>query len=200
MFEQSVIPRRKARPWTYTASMSLQLAVLGVAMLVPLLRVEALPPLKLGCDCRMPPRGVTVVSAKVERSAGGGSGAAVVLARRTAPKRFVEPAAIPRGVARIEEEAPAVGGGPSAGGTERFGIPGGIDDPAAPAVFRQVGPPTPPKPQVTPPPANLLGSPKPEPLRIGGNVRPPRLIHEVRPVYPHLAVISRISGTVRTLR
>jgi protein TonB len=50
---------------------------------------------------------------------------------------------------------------------------------------------------MTPPPANPLGSPKPEPLRIGGNVRPPRLIHDVKPVYPHLAVISRISGTVR---
>jgi protein TonB len=33
-------------------------------------------------------------------------------------------------------------------------------------------------------------------VRIGGNIRAPKLVYEVRPVYPPLAVQSRVQGTV----
>jgi protein TonB len=35
------------------------------------------------------------------------------------------------------------------------------------------------------------------PIRVGGNVRAPRLLKRVDPVYPVLAKASRISGTVK---
>jgi len=43
-----------------------------------------------------------------------------------------------------------------------------------------------------PPPA----SPPQEPIRVGGRVRAPRLVHRIEPVYPRLAELAGIAGTV----
>ena len=51
------------------------------------------------------------------------------------------------------------------------------------------GPPPPPAPRVVPPPP-------PQPIRPGGNVRPPQKIHHVAPTYPAIAQAARVAGTV----
>lgn len=40
------------------------------------------------------------------------------------------------------------------------------------------------------------GSPGPQPIRVGGNIRVPAKIHDVRPVYPDEALKARITGLV----
>ena len=34
------------------------------------------------------------------------------------------------------------------------------------------------------------------PLRVGGQIKPPELLHRVEPVYPEIAVNARVRGTV----
>jgi protein TonB len=48
-------------------------------------------------------------------------------------------------------------------------------------------------PEAPPPPPELA---KPKPLRIGGDVKPPTLVHYVAPIYPELAVLAKSSGLV----
>ena len=92
------------------------------------------------------------------------------------------PAAAP--VAAPAEIRPETGLEPSAAGTPggvEGGIPGGVA--GAGIVALPDAPPPPP-----PPPA--------EPLRIGGNIRPPTKLRDVPPVYPRIAIQARVQGVV----
>lgn len=83
---------------------------------------------------------------------------------------------------RIEPE-PA-GDDPTVRGVEG-GIAGGVVGGIVTGL--QAAPPPPPPP----PPAPSLG-----PMRIGGDIRPPVLVHRVEPTYPELASNARVEGTV----
>lgn len=92
------------------------------------------------------------------------------------PGRFVAPLEVPEQLPVDEGIDMGVEGGVP-GGVEG-GVPGGVVGgiigglpPEAPAAPRAV-------------------------VRIGGNIRAPKLIHEVQPVYPPLAVQARVSGVV----
>jgi protein TonB len=119
-------------------------------------------------------------------------------ARSAAPKRsapsverhFVAPRVIPRQVARVNEEpgendlgSGTLPGEGSPGGVTG-GIPGGL---AGGVVGGQLSGPAPPSP--------IDSAPK-EPIRIGGQVKRPRLVFGPDPVYPLLARHAKISGTV----
>ena len=47
-----------------------------------------------------------------------------------------------------------------------------------------------------PPAPPIVPSPPPQPLHVGGVVRPPQKVHHVAPVYPPIAQAARVSGTV----
>jgi protein TonB len=101
--------------------------------------------------------------------------------------------AIPNDVARIVEEpiAPAIGviGGVPGGipGGVPGGVLGGILASNANANFvRELPPPPPPPPKMTAPST---------PIRVGGDVREPRPIKMVPPIYPALASRARVSPT-----
>ena len=106
---------------------------------------------------------------------------AAVAARAVTP--VPNPAAAP--VTAPAEIRPETGLEPSAavvpGGVEG-GIPGG-----AVAGMGIVEPP------VAPPPAPPAAA---EPLRIGGNIRPPTKLRDVPPIYPRLAIQARVQGVV----
>jgi protein TonB len=196
MFEQSMINGRKARPWTFSVSTVLQVVVVGIAVLAPLMRIEALPPIKLGCDCRLPPRGVKIVSTEPMRSAAARTGSAMILSARTQPRPFTAPSSIPQGVPTIiDETAPDLAGGPSlpTGHGGEMGVPGGFGPPGGFAALPRVEPP---KLETTPAPAAVPTPPR-APVRVGGDVRSPRLIQEVKPPYPRMALAARVQGTVR---
>ena len=46
------------------------------------------------------------------------------------------------------------------------------------------------------PPPEVVKVPPPEPIRIGGNIRTPQKVKNVEPVYPQLAILSRIEDVV----
>jgi protein TonB len=92
-----------------------------------------------------------------------------------APREILpEPPSMPSDVMGVE------------GGVEG-GIPGGVVGGVLGGI---VAPPPPPPP---PPPAPVRPS---GPVRIGGQLKAPALIHRVDPVYPQIAVTAKITGVV----
>ena len=122
--------------------------------------------------------------------------AVVPVARPVAPDVLLAPTEIPREVARIIDEpiAPPAGviGGVPGGvpGGSLGGVLGGVlaSSPIAAAPPALAPPPPPPPPPKAATPV--------EPVRVGGNVKEPRPIRTIPPVYPPLASKARISGTV----
>jgi protein TonB len=116
------------------------------------------------------------------------------LARTAPPKhvftqqgKLLAPTAIPEKVAMLKEEtlAPDLGGvgeGVVGGvpGGQLGGVIGGIVSSAHTNV---------------PPPIAKVDPHKP--VRVGGHVRPPRLLHRVEPVYPTLAKQTHMQGVVQ---
>jgi protein TonB len=116
------------------------------------------------------------------------------------PGTLIVPAAIPKEILKIVEEPLAppsgVGGGVPGGiaGGSIGGVLGGIlaaNSGAPPAPAMALPPPPPPPP----PPAPKVTAPV-TPVRVGGDVKEPRPIRVVPPVYPALASKARVSGMV----
>jgi protein TonB len=72
------------------------------------------------------------------------------------------------------------------------GVPGGVEGGVPDGIVGglQSGAPEPPPPPPPPAPAAR------EPVRIGGDIQPPALVHRVEPVYPPAAVAARLQGIV----
>jgi periplasmic protein TonB len=80
-------------------------------------------------------------------------------------------------------------------GYESFGVEGGIEGGVAGGtlggfVGGLIDAPPPP-----PPPLPLPPAPR-QPVRIGGQISAPALLHRVEPVYPDIAVLAKVTGTV----
>jgi len=109
---------------------------------------------------------------------------------------LVVPTEIPREIARIVDQPidtsiGVVGGVPGGIGG---GIPGGVlGGLLASASNLSAAPPPPPPP---PPKAEPIPPAPVKAVRVGGDVREPRVINIVSPVYPKLALQARIAGTV----
>jgi len=63
-------------------------------------------------------------------------------------------------------------------------------------ALRQNGSPESAPPQTGPPESALRQNASPEPLRIGGNIRPPQKTKDVTPQYPRAATAERVTGVV----
>ena len=105
----------------------------------------------------------------------------------TSAGKLLAPAAIPQKIAMLKEEplAPDVGAGVEGGiaggvpGGQLGGIIGGILSGASHANF--------PMPSISQPKA---------PIRVGGHVKPPRVVAQPAPVYPVLAQQAKLEGVV----
>jgi protein TonB len=86
----------------------------------------------------------------------------------------------------IEPESPADDGGEA----ELAGVPGGVPGGIAGGVIGGLAEAPPPPPPPPAPPAPRA------PIRVGGSIKEPTLIHRVEPEYPALAVHSRMEGVV----
>lgn len=75
------------------------------------------------------------------------------------------------------------------GGVEG-GVPGGVVGGIVGGIVPPVAPPPPPPP---PPPAAVVAR---APVRIGGQITAPALLHRVEPIYPDVAAIAHLTGMV----
>lgn len=101
--------------------------------------------------------------------------------------KLLAPTAIPQQIAMLKEEAPA----PDLGGAGE-GVVGGVPGGQLGGVIGGVISAS--HPNVPPPIANAVSK---KPVRVGGRVRPPKLITQVAPIYPALAKQTRIQGVVQ---
>jgi len=123
-----------------------------------------------------------------------------------APDALVMPTVIPRDITRIVDEPMGAELGGVIGG-----VPGGVAGGAVGGILHSIlssnaklpaeiaSPPLPPPP---PPPAAIVAPPPPKPVapaapvRVGGDVREPKAVKVVPPIYPKLALKARIHGKV----
>jgi periplasmic protein TonB len=188
MFEQTFVDGvgKTKRPYTILLSFAVQIALIGVLVIIPLIFYDTL-------------KGAVLTSALVAPAPPPPPPPPpppqqVVKVVHTAPKQFVAnqliaPKSVPSKILMVtEEEAPLAtgviggipGGVPGAGGG-LSGLMGGL--PAAAPPKPPPAPPVPPKPT--------------GPAKIGGNVVAANLINPVKPVYPPLAKMARQQGTVK---
>ena len=189
MFEQSLLDLQEGRKtktkYTVFISFVVETIILVIAVLIPMIYYDALPGFQLAsllvAPPPPPPPAPPPPVVKVAK----------IIPREFDAGKLVQPKAIPKKVAIIQEDAlppenlaGVVGGiqGGLAGG-----LIGGIISSAAAA------PPPPPPP----PPKVEAKAAAPQRIRVGGNVQKANLISQTRPVYPPLAKQARISGVVK---
>ncbi len=196
MFERSFLDRPGdaiVRPWAVMVSFAGQIALVVVAVLLPLIYNEVIPAgrvLSIFLAPGPPPgRPKPQPAAKVKF--------AKAPERQNVSRGFVEPTGVPRKVAMIIEEPAAPPSGNSGDGLGVVGSIGQADAPLSRAVARiltdvpAVAPPEPPRtPEAKPLPAIRR-------ITVGGQVQAAKLIDRAIPVYPVLARQARISGVVK---
>ncbi|HLY19554.1 MAG TPA: energy transducer TonB [Bryobacteraceae bacterium] len=188
MFDAICVSERTRKPWTVAVSFAGQVAVIGLAVLVPLLSTDALPHRLVWVSVPEPPRGLPPKPAPAP-------------VRQANPVPFQmahhalwRPSSIPPRPMLLTDE---IAIGPVAGSDA--GVPGGIGDPngsgnsVIDSVVRAVPGPPPPAPAAKPP-AMAAAIPR---IKVGGKVQEGKLISGARPVYPPLARMARVEGTVR---
>ena len=189
-------PLRERAPGSTAVSVILHVIVLTLAVGVPLMRVtNTLPdvPSAIMAFVAAPP---TVVAPPPPPPASGPPKAAPRQPATPTPSNpaVTAPVVTPT---EIAPEAPrtttAIPGAPVGGaeggvvGGIEGGVTGGVEGGVAGGLVSNVPPPPPPPP----PPTAPAG-----PVRVGGLVHAPALVHRVEPVYPDVAAMASIGGTV----
>jgi periplasmic protein TonB len=175
-------PQRRLRD--VLSSVILHVLILGVAILVPLYFTEGID-LKQFTQTLLvapPPPPPPPAAPMVAKQAS--------MPRRvfTSGGKLLAPTVIPQKVAMLREEALA----PEISGGVEGGVPGGVPGGQMGGVIGGIVSGSRTSVPIPPPP---LVRPK-TPLRVGGEVRPPRCIRKVEPVYPALAKDTRLQGVV----
>lgn len=193
MFESAVAPEapKGRRAAVLSMSTALQGVMLAAAILAPMAHVSALPPVKLAP--RPPaPRLAHVKLAPVDESVKRAAMAAGAQTHVVRPRPIEAPTRVPgKPAARIFDEVATMPGFTGADAVR--GSQTGVPD----AAFLGQPVAAPPSPAPKPVAAAPAAPAAPQRLIVGGHVRPPRLIREVRPVYPPLARQARIQGVVK---
>ena len=188
MFDAIGVSEGTRKPWTVVVSFIGQLAMIGLAILVSLVGMDALPHRLSWVTVPEPPRALP------HRPAQAAAKQASVVPPQITRKGLVLPTEIPRKAVMIEdpEFVPAAG--------DRVGVPGGFGDSNGSGngvIDSLVGS----VPAAAPPPIPVVKqAAPPAPLKriqVGGRVQEGKLISGPRPVYPPLARQARVEGTVR---
>ncbi len=184
LVECSPIRKKTNAPWTVAVSTLIQVALLGILILIPLIYTEALPRTMLTTllvappPPPPPPPPPAATPVKVVKP----------VARLMQAGKLTAPRAIPKEVNIIKEQdippdmgaAGVVGGVPGGiAGGQAGGVLGGI-------IGGSVGSNLPPPPKEAP-----------KRVRVGGQVQAARLVNRPTPIYPALARQARIQGVVR---
>ena len=177
MFDQMIVSctrKHRRNPWAYFISMTIQILVIGVMILVPLLYTEALPTQAfvswVAAPPPPPPPPAPKVAPRVVKKV-----SLMEAGKLRAPSKIPERIAIIR-----EEEMPNM---PGVVG----GVPGGIASGQLGGVIGGVigSIPAPPPPE------------QPKRIRVSSGVQEAKKIRQVLPLYPPLAKQARIQGVVK---
>lgn len=191
MFDQTFVDGvgKTRKPWTILVSTLGQVALVCIALLIPLIYTEALPKTSLTSFLTAPPPPPppppppAATPVKVIKQV-----------RQFDGSKLQAPKAIPKQIAMIQEEDLPP---PSAGGVVG-GVPGGVSGAAGGVIGGILGGVPTAAPPPPPPPKKEEPKPKPpERIRVGGNVQAANLVRKITPVYPPLAKQARVQGTVR---
>lgn len=187
MFDAIGVSERTQKPWTVIVSFIGQMAMMGLAILIPLMSTDALPHHFSWVSLPEPPRALP------HRPAQAAARQTSMVPSQLTPKGLVLPSAIPQRPVIIQDPdfVPAAGAG--------IGVPGGFGDSSGTgngvidSLLASNSAQTPPL-ALAKPAAPLVPTTR---IRLGGLVEQGKLISGPRPVYPILAKTARIEGTVR---
>jgi protein TonB len=195
MFEQTFVEGtgKTNKSWTVLVSFAGQIALITVAVILPLIYTEVLPATTLNSllvapppPPPPPPPPQAAPPVKVVK----------VIPRQFDAGKLMAPKSVPKEIAVIkEDELPP----PSSGVVGvAGGMPGGVAGGAVGGVLGgiiggipSVAPPPPP-----PPPPAVKKEAPPQRIKIGGAVVAASILHKTSPVYPQLAKSARVQGTV----
>jgi periplasmic protein TonB len=191
MFEQTFVDGvgKTHRTWTVLVSFLGQIALIGVAVLIPMIYLDVLPRTQLTAmfvappPPPPPPPPPAAVPVKMVK----------VIPRQFDAGRLMAPKTIPKDVTMIKEEdlpPPSASAGVVGGVTG--GVPGGALGGVIGGIIGSVPSAAPPPP---PPPVEKKATV--QRIRVGGQVQQANLIRQPKPVYPPLAKQARIQGVVR---
>ena len=182
MFEQTFVDGvgRTNKSWTVMVSFIGQIALLTVAVILPLIYTEVLPSTTLQSFLVAPPPPpppppppAAAPPVKVVK----------VIPRQFDAGKLMAPKSVPKEIATIrEEELPPPSSGVAGGSVG--GVLGGIIG----SVPTLAPPPPPPPPAVKVSPITRI--------KVGGNVQGAMIIKKTPPTYPQLAKSARVSGVV----
>jgi protein TonB len=188
MFEYTLTTdQRNQSKWTVLVSLSGQCIAFGVALLIPLIYTQGLPPVQWARislpSAPAPPAPERPMERQVART------------NQTTQKVFTAPPSIPPKIAVIVDQAaipiPLNGG--------ETGVAGSIGSESGPVkipIDLLAGPvAAPPAPSEKPKPVVRA----PEPMHVSGGVQAAKILRRVVPIYPELAKRARISGPVHLI-
>ncbi|MDE3196914.1 MAG: TonB family protein [Acidobacteriota bacterium] len=182
MFDQTFVDThaRTRKPWTFSASIAMQTAIVAVALVVPLMHPEILRP-RLDLPLVFTLRHAAPAPPPVTHDAAP---------HPTAPHGFVAPTGIPKNIAK---EVPVIADAPDvmpiAGA-----IPGAATSGTIPGVNLR---PLPEEVPTAKPKPDLVKPGPAKPITVSTGVQAAKLIFGPKPEYPSLAKISRTQGIVR---
>jgi len=182
VFEQSVLldhPTNKR--WSVLASLTGELALLSVLVLVPLAYTDRLPVFEWKAATLSPPPGRSpdVKPARMQ-------GKSTTVHAAFQHQAFIYPQRRLPDISNLSNDPVAI--------EEPPGVEGSIGQRATTGPLLNVDP------KIEPPSKKTAAAEKPpektEPMRVGGDVQMAKLIRQVKPEYPALARIARIYGVV----
>lgn len=183
MFEQSLVTAGNTRASSLAVSLGSQAVLVGFGLLAPLIYFQQLGAVEFkATSIQAPPMTppappLTKILEQAQRS----------FARATSV--FIMPTRVPERVNdRIIDEAPGI---PIPG----LSVPTGF--PSTGTGDLMIGNNAPPPEPVAAKPPEAVKPKQTGPHRVGGAVMAAKLIHQVKPVYPPLAISSRTQGTVK---
>ena len=192
MFDAIGVSERTQKPWTVVVSFIGQTALIGLAVLVPLISTERLPHGHSLGDLFLSPEPPRALPHHERRAANAKPNP--IVPPQVTPKGLELPTRIPDKPMMIQdpefEPAATVGVGVTGGFGDSNGPSNGVIDSLLARGPTQAPPLTPVVKQPAPPAA-------PKRIPVGGKVEESKLISGPRPIYPPLARQARISGTVR---
>jgi periplasmic protein TonB len=164
--------RRATMPIAYI----IEAIVIGIAVLIPLLHTQALPKAQLLSFLATPPPPPAPPPAPRAPK--------VVVHEVSIAQLMKAPTVIPKQIANIHDR-PHPPTSPGVADGIHGGVPGKSDNGVLGIMLPGTGTPPPPRPKVQ------------RPIPVGGQVEAAKLIYGPKPLYPAIAKMARIQGTVR---